>query len=351
MGIIVIGLSHRTAPVELRERFAVPEAEGPRLLEALRAAGWIQEGVVLSTCNRMELYAVVSNTSASSADAIKALKSFLEQRAGSGPLGEELYHLGEPESVRHLFKVACGLDSMLLGETEILGQLKAAYELAKDHQHTGALLNKAFQRAFNVAKQVRTETNIQRGSVSVASAAVEMAERIFNTLEGKHVMVIGAGDTGEKTARALKSRGASRLTVTNRSVERAQALAIELGGDAVPFDQWERVFAGIDIVISSTAARDYILDYSRLKALLKQRKAEPLLLIDIAVPRDIDPTVNTLDDVFLYNIDDLQAIADDHLRQRAEEVARCERIIQDRAAQLLDEQRRYLARAQAAQNS
>jgi glutamyl-tRNA reductase len=344
MGIVVIGLSHRTAPVDVRERFAVPESEASTLLENLRSQGMIKEGVVLSTCNRMELYAATQD---GTSEPIAPLKAFLEERAGAGPLGGKLYALGEPASLEHLFKVACGLDSMLLGETEILGQLKAAYETAKQHKHTAALLNKAFQRAFNVAKHVRTETNIQRGSVSVASAAVEMAERIFTSLGEKQVMVIGAGDTGEKTARALKSRGATGITVTNRSFDRAQALAAALGGNAVPLDRWEEVFATIDIVISSTAATDYVLDYPKLKSLLKHRKPEPLLLIDIAVPRDIDPAVNTIDDVFLYNIDDLQAIANDYLRQRQEEIARCERIIRERAAQLMEEQRKYLARTAA----
>src|SRR6185436_10099256 len=194
----------------------------------------------------------------------------------------------------------------VLGETEILGQLKQAYDLALKHRHTGGRLNKIFQRAFNVAKHIRTSTNIQRGSVSVGSAAVELAEKIFASLDDRHVMVIGAGDTSEKTARALLSRGARSIIVSNRSFERAEQLASELGGRAIRFDDWAREFAEIDIVISSTAAPHYVLDRTTLSPLMRLRKNKPLLLIDIAVPRDIEPEVNFLENVYLYNIDDLQ---------------------------------------------
>ncbi len=251
------------------------------------------------------------------------------------PLTNELYALGEPQSVQHLFKVACGLDSMVLGETEILGQLKKAYDLALQAGHTGSRLNKAFQRAFNVAKHIRTETNIQRGSVSVGSVAVELAEKIFSELRDRDVMIIGAGDTSEKTARALLSRGARSIVVSNRSHDKAVALAAELGGRAVQFDEWAKEFDNIDIVVSSTSAPHYILDRAKLEPLMKLRRNRPLLLIDIAVPRDIEPEVNFLENVFLYNIDDLQAIADDYLKLRKEEVARCEKIIREKAEALL----------------
>ena len=216
------------------------------------------------------------------------------------------------------------MDSMVLGETEILGQLKQAYELAFRHGHTGARLNKAFQRAFHVAKHIRTETNIQRGSVSVASVAVELAEKIFSSLSDREVLVIGAGETSEKTARALLSRGARSIIVANRSHDRAVALAGEFGGRAVQFDDWAGEFQKIDIAISSTSAPHHILDRARLEPLMKRASNVRCCLIDIAVPRDIDPEVNFLENVYLYNIDDLQAIADDTLKQRQEEIARCE---------------------------
>ena len=333
MSIVVVGLSHRTSPVELRERFAFAEARIPDALQKLRSNGLASEAVILSTCNRVELYIATPNEPTQT---ILDLKSFLAAvHAQPMPEGQEFYSLHEPHSVHHLFKVACGLDSMVLGETEILGQLKKAYDLALQSGHTGARLNKAFQRAFNVAKQVRTDTNIQRGSISVASVAVELAEKIFSTLEGHEVMVIGAGDTSEKTARALLSRGAKSIVVANRSFDRAEALAKDFGGRAVKFDDWSREFEKVDIAISSTAALHHILDRAKLEPLMKLRRNRPLLLIDIAVPRDIDPEVNHLDNVYLYNVDDLQTIANDYLGQRKEEIAKCEAIIEEKARPLL----------------
>lgn len=337
MSIVVVGLSHRSAPIALREQFAFAEGRVPAALGELREAGLATEGVVLSTCNRVELYIA---TPLPPERAFAELKRFLvAHHAYAGELGEELYTLAEPDSVRHLFKVAAGLDSMVIGETEIFGQLKKAYDLAFSHKHTGAALNKAFQRAFNVAKHIRTETNIQRGSVSVMSAAVELAEKIFTSLAEHDVLVIGAGETSEKTARALQSRGVRSITVTNRSPDRAAALAATLGGRTIPFEQWPEAFEHVDIAISSTAAPQPILDRARLEPLLRRRRNRPLLLIDIAVPRDIDPGVNALENVYLYNVDDLQSIADDYLKLRQEEVARCEQIIAEKAASLLGARR------------
>jgi glutamyl-tRNA reductase len=333
MPLVVIGLSHHSSPVTIRERFAFAEARVPATLQVLRDSRIAEEAVILSTCNRVEIYAV---TSLEPPAAFRSLREFLLNcHDYRDPITDEIYTLSEPQSVHHLFKVACGLDSMVLGETEILGQLKKAYDVALQSGHTGGRLNKAFQRAFNVAKHIRTETNIQRGSVSVGSVAVELAEKIFNRLGDRDVMVIGAGDTSEKTARALLSRGARRIIVTNRSYDKAVLLAQQLGGRALPFDEWTKEFQNIDIVISSTSAPHYILDRAKLEPVMKLRRNRPLLLIDIAVPRDIEPQVNFMENVFLYNIDDLQAIADDYLKQRQEEVARCEQIIREKAAALV----------------
>jgi glutamyl-tRNA reductase len=333
MPIVVIGLSHRSSPVELRERFAFAQTDVPSSLQLLKESGAAEEAVILSTCNRVEIYAVTSNDFREACDALK--KFMVTCHDYREPLTDELYAFNEPHSIQHLFKVACGLDSMVLGETEVLGQLKTAYDTALKHGHTGSRLNKAFQKAFNVAKQIRTETKIQRGSISVGSVAVELAEKIFTTLSDRNVLVIGAGDTSEKTARALLSRGARSIIVSNRSYDRALALAAELGGRAVLFDDWEKEFAKIDIVISSTAAPHHVLDRAKLEPLMKLRRNRPLLLIDIAVPRDIDPAVNFMESVFLYNIDDLQTIADDYLKQRKEEIAQCEQIIREKAEALL----------------
>ena len=332
MNVIVIGLSHHTSPVEIRERFAFADAKIPDALKSLRETGIAGEAVILSTCNRVEIYAA---TALEAAKAFAELKHFLKTtHAFEEPFDDKLYTLAEPQSLHHLFKVACGLDSMVLGETEILGQLKTAYKLAHQHKHTGPRLNKIFQRAFNVAKHIRTHTSIQRGSVSVASVAVELAEKIFSSLAEREVLVIGAGETSEKTARALLSRGAKSIIVANRSHERAQVLAKEFGGRAVHFDDWSAEFQKVDIIISSTSAPHHILDHAKLEPLMKARKHRPLLLIDIAVPRDIDPAVNFLENVYLYNIDDLQSIADDYLKQRKEEIVRCEKIISEKVKSL-----------------
>ncbi len=333
MPLIVIGLSHHSSPVTVRERFAFPDATIPAALEKLRQTGIVTEAVILSTCNRVEIYAA---TELAERQAMLELRQFLlDHHRYREPIQDEIYFHGEAESLEHLFKVACGLDSMVVGETEILGQLKKAYETALQHKQTGRHLNRAFQKAFNVAKQIRTETNIQRGSVSVGSVAVELARKIFSSLDQHQVMVLGAGETSEKTARALLSRGARSIIVSNRSHDRAVALARELDGRAVHFEDWAAEFAGIDIVISSTAAPHYILDRAKLEPLMKLRRNRSLLLIDIAVPRDIDPAVNFLENVYLYNIDDLQVIADDSLRQRQEEIARCAAIIRQKAASLM----------------
>jgi glutamyl-tRNA reductase len=333
MTLVVIGLSHHSSPVTVRERFAFAESALPGALQEMRTAGLAREAVILSTCNRVEIYAVSDSPEG---QAIAGLRQFLlDYHKFEGSLGGEIYGRAGRQGLEHLFKVACGLDSMVLGETEILGQLKKAYDTALRLKHTGALLNKSFQRAFNVAKQIRTETNIQRGSVSVGSVAVELAEKLFSSLAEHPVMVIGAGETSEKTARALLSRGARSIIVSNRSHDRAVELARELGGRAVSFDDWAHEFPHIDILISSTSAPHCILDRAKLEPVMKARKHRPLLLIDIAVPRDIDSSVNFLDNVYLYNIDDLQAIAGDHLRQRREEIARCEALIAQKAGAMM----------------
>jgi glutamyl-tRNA reductase len=333
MPFVVLGLSHHSAPVAVRERFAFAESMIQPVLGRLRAAGLAEEGVLLSTCNRVELYVATTQVGA---QAGSALREFLVKER-EYPLFEpnHLYVHQEQAAVEHLFRVASGLDSLVLGETEILGQLKRAYDLALRDGFTGKALNKAFQKAFSVAKQIRTDTQIQRGSTSVGSVAVELAEKVFDTLKRCEVMVIGAGDTSEKTARSLQSRGARSILVSNRSYDRAAALASELGGRAIHFDQWESEFARIDIVISSTSAPHYVLDVPKLERLLRVRPSRPLLLIDLAVPRDIDPAVERIENVYLYNVDDLQAIADESIRQRRDEIARCDEIIRERAQALL----------------
>ena len=338
MAFVILGLNHRSAAVAIRERFAYADTAIRPALDRLRQTGLVTEMALLSTCNRTELYAAGEGDTPQLCGALRHF--LLTDREVSnetllGPGSTNFYHHADAAAAEHLFRVASGLDSLVLGETEILGQLKQAYERALMGGFTGKILNKTFQRAFSVAKQVRTETNIQRGNTSVASVAVELAERIFDRLEHREVLVIGAGDTSEKTARALLSRGARSVLVSNRTYDRAVALAQELGGRALPFDQWETEFARVDIVISATGAPHFILTRSRLEQLHRRRGSRPLLLIDLAVPRDIDPDCEQLDDVFVYNVDHLQAVADEASRLRKDEIAVCEKIIRAKAHDLI----------------
>jgi glutamyl-tRNA reductase len=240
-----------------------------------------------------------------------------------------LYLHNTPLSVRHLFRVASGLDSLVLGETEILGQVKQAYSLASNHGATTTHLNKLFQHAFQIAKRVRSETRITRGATSVGAVAVELAGKIFGDLTGRRVLVLGAGETSERTARSLVSRGVRTVIVSNRTFERAARLADEIGGMAIHFDHWERAFPDVDILISSTSAPHYVLTVERLQPLLRQRAGRPLFVIDLAVPRDADPAINDLDGVFLYDMDSLQEIVCEAVEVRRAEVERCERMISE----------------------
>ncbi|MDP6794532.1 MAG: glutamyl-tRNA reductase [Verrucomicrobiota bacterium] len=334
MPIVVTGLSHHSSPVELRERFAFSNAQIAEAFYQLRKRGIVDEAVILSTCNRVEIYAASRDSNPALG---QALSRFICEFHGISEAPEDaLYTHHDPQSVDHLFHVACGIDSMVLGETEILGQLKLAYKLAHAEKATGPLLNKTFQKAFNVGKLVRSETQIQRGSISVSSVAVELAESIFDSLKAQQVLIIGAGDTSEKAARALRSRGTQNILVSNRSHDRAVALAAELDGRAVGYDTWEEEFQHVDIIISSTAAPHYILTRDKLDGLLRKRGHRPLLLVDIAVPRDIHPNCNQLENVYVYNIDDLQGIAGQYLEQRKAELELCQQLINAKRNELLD---------------
>ncbi|MES2571986.1 MAG: glutamyl-tRNA reductase, partial [Verrucomicrobiota bacterium] len=269
MQILCLGLSHHTAPVELREKFAFPEAElAGAALQLSRAPG-ISEAVIVSTCNRVELYVAVEDA----AGGFAAIDQFIAGRAGEASSGvaafpEAFFRFSSAQSLRHLFRVASGLESMVLGETEILGQVKKAYQAAQLGGATGRHLNKFFQRAFNVAKEVRTKTNITRGSVSVGSVAVELAEKIFGKLAHCHVMILGAGEMSELTAGALRARGVKTIFVANRSYDRAAALALSMGGKAVHFDQWQNEFHDVDILIGSTAAPHHVLTAEKLAPIM-----------------------------------------------------------------------------------
>ncbi|MEP7070814.1 MAG: glutamyl-tRNA reductase [Verrucomicrobiota bacterium] len=321
MNLFCFGLNHRTAPIEMRERFAGHGDTAQRLREAGAA-----ELMLLATCNRVEIYGASENSIASD----EIARSMRRHDSSLTPIElEGFYRHSDAECVRHLFRVASGMESMVVGETEILGQAKRAYEKAQACGDTGPLLHRLCQRAFRVAKQVRTRTQITRGSVSVGSVAVDLAEKIFGDLRKRRVLVLGAGEASEKTVRALAGRGVSDLRVSNRSPARAQELAAAVNGIAVPFANWLEQCREIDILISSTAADDYLLDPLLLTPLLSQRRDRPLFLIDIAVPRNIAPAVNDIDGVYLYDIDALQSIADEAVELRRQQFALAEAIIEE----------------------
>jgi glutamyl-tRNA reductase len=323
MDVFCLGLSHQTADVATRERFTFAEQEIAACSLELRSRPPLGEALILSTCNRVELYAASPDPAAGFA----SVEAFLGARVPFAS-NDFFYRRHGPDAIRHLFRVVSGLESMVLGETEILGQVKKAYSLAAGSGATSRHLNKLFQRAFNVAKEVRTRTNITRGPVSVGSAAVDLAEKIFGRLSTCRVMILGAGETSELTARALMSRGVHAIFVSNRSYDRAQHLAGETNGHAINFDQWHEQFDDIDILISSTSAPHLVVTPEKLARAMHRRGNRPLFVIDLAVPRDVDPAVNDLDGVYLYDIDALQGIAADSLAIRRQELSECERLIE-----------------------
>ena len=327
MHVVCLGLSHKTAPVELREKFAIGDLHlGEVAVELARAEG-IGEAVIVSTCNRVEYYVAAEDPGQDA----RVIADFITARTSLATDGFQQYR-GD-EGARHLFRVVSGLESMVIGETEILGQVKKAYLAAQTSGATSRTLNKLFQRAFNVAKEVRTHTSITRGAVSVGSAAVDLAEKIHGKLDHCNVMILGAGETAEMTAKALQLRGAKAVFVSNRTFERAAALAEALGGKAIHFDQWEKEFETLDILIGSTGAPHAVVTAEKLKPLMAHRKDRPLFCIDLAVPRDFDARVNDLDGVYLYDIDALQGIADESMQIRRQELAKCEQMIERHVAE------------------
>lgn len=331
MHIVVVGLSHHTAPVEIRERLAfAPTAMEPPLRQMLELPA-IAEALIVSTCNRVELYAASKEPDA----AVAALRRFLADFHGV-PLEEieqNLYDYQGEDVIRHLFRVASSLDSMIIGEPQILGQIKTAYGYAVEFGTAGLILNRFLHKAFSVAKRVRTETGIASSAVSVSFAAVELARKIFDRLDDKGVMIIGAGEMCELAARHFVSNGVSKVLVTNRTFERAEKLAAEFQGRAVPFEQFTDHLASVDIVLTSTGAPTFILGHKQMEEILRRRKNRPMFLIDIAVPRDVDPKVNDLDNIYLYDVDDLQGVVQANLKERQKEAHRAEAIIAEEIGQ------------------
>ena len=324
---LLAGINHRTAPVELREQLAIP---GERLAEATRsllAHPGVTEAMIVSTCNRVELLAAYR-------EAVPDMAAFFDAHfsVAAAELAPHLYQHRDSEAVRHLFRVASSLDSMVVGEPQILGQVKESYTVARALGAVRSQLDRLLQSAFSVAKKVRTETQIGSSSVSIASVAVDLSRKIFGSLEGKRVLLVGAGKMGELAARHLLQQGASSLLVSNRTEERAARLASNFKGQVLPFSELHARAGDADIVITSTGSQEFLFRREHGQQLLHRRKGRPMFFIDIAVPRDVDPEMNRVDGVFLYDIDDLQSVAASHMADRSREATSAERIIAEEVA-------------------
>ena len=325
MHIVSLGLNHQTAPVETRERLAFKSEALPAALQQLKEEAGLSEGLILSTCNRVELCGISHDLDQCREKLINFLARY--HQIPSETFADKLYFHTDSDAIRHGFRVASSLDSMVVGEPQILGQLKDAFFIASESSSTGLILNRFMHRSFFIAKEVRTRTKIASCAVSVSFAAVELAKKIFGDLKGMKVMLIGAGEMCELAARHFVNQGVEQVLVTNRTFGRAQELAGEFSGIAIPFEKFRQELDQVDIVLSSTGSPDYLIGPAELSQALKKRRNRPIFLIDIAVPRDIDPKVNELDNIYLYDVDDLQEVVTENLDQRQQEAQRAEVLV------------------------
>jgi glutamyl-tRNA reductase len=326
MHIVVVGLNYRTAPVEVRERFTFAEKDLPRALEQLKLIKSVLEGVIVATCNRTEIYVVVDRLHMCG----YFIRSFMEQWFGipRDQFTQHLYIYEDEQAIRHLFRVTCGLDSMVIGETQILGQVKNAFLQAQSQKITATWFNMLFKQVVTLGKRAHSETSIGESAVSVSYAAVELGKRIFGMFTDKKVLILGAGKMSELTVKHLYSGGAAEVIVANRTLSRAEDLASKFHGTPCTIEEGMKRLADVDIVISSTGAQGYILDRERVEASMRRRQSRPLFMIDIAVPRDLDPAIGELQNVFLYDIDDLEGIVESNLEMRRTEAAKIEHMIE-----------------------
>ncbi len=333
MKVFLLGLSHHTAPVEVRERVAFPDSSLGEALEALRRESGAEEALILSTCNRVELMATLPEGTDE-----RALASFLAAHRGLSLdwLDPYLYRYEDERAIRHLFRVAASLDSMVLGEPQVLGQLKAAYAAARECGALGGFLDTVLTRAFAVAKRVRSETEIGRSAVSVSYAAVELARRIFGQLCEKRVLLVGAGKMSELAARHLQRAGCSKVFVTNRTRARADELAEQIAGTVLDYETYGSRLHEMDIVLTSSGASEYVITREQMTKALEKRRHRPVFLIDIAVPRNIDPKVNELEGAFLYDIDDLGRAIDENRKAREREAGQAEQMIEAEVSRLIE---------------
>ncbi len=325
--LLLLGLNHRTAPVEVREKFALEKKDRHPLELLKNEVPQANEAYFLSTCNRVEFLLVTTAPE----ETLSRLKGLLSRETGLPREAFEphLYLLRDLEAVRHIFRVASGLDSLVLGEPQILGQVKEAYREAVEHRTTGPILNRLLHRTFSVAKRVRTETGIGSYAVSVSYAAVELAKKIFGSLKGKVALLVGAGEMAELAAQHLLAAGVERMLVANRTLSRAIELAERFRGEAYGLEELSECLLRTDIVISSTGAPGYVITREMVKPLLRKRRLRPLFFIDIAVPRDVEPAVNELENVYVFDIDDLKQVVEENLDRRRREALRAERIIEE----------------------
>jgi glutamyl-tRNA reductase len=333
MHLIVVGLSHKTAPVEIREKLAVPESRLGEALTRLCSYPGIREGLLLSTCNRVEVYSVVDEIE-TGYGRIQEFLADTHLSLSSEQLTPHLYwHTGD-RAIAHLFRVAASLDSMIIGESQILGQLKDAFEVALSHKTTGVIMNKVVKKAISVAKRVRTETKISEMAVSVSYAAVELAKKIFSNLREKTVLLVGAGEMAKLAARHLIAQGVQHVRITTRTPQHAVELAAKFGGMPVPFDQFKEDMAYADIVLVSTGAAHYLVGAEDVHRAVKERMNRPMFLIDISVPRNIDPAVRHVDNAFLFDIDDLKHRVEQNRAERVQEAEKAERMVLDEVGML-----------------
>jgi glutamyl-tRNA reductase len=325
--IVNIGMNHETAPVELRECLAKEPENTSLALTSMRELQSIKEGMFLSTCNRVEALCTTENPN----DARQSIVALMSQIGGISEhnFSSNLYTFEDMEAVKHIFRVASSLDSMAMGEPQILGQIKDAYFQATREKTSGVILNRLMHKAFHVAKRVRTETGISDSAISISYAAVELAKKIFHDLSGKKVLLIGAGEMAELAARHLLSNGVESLTVANRTFDRAVQVAESFHGNAVSFEEIGSQLLEVDIVITSTASPDYVISHDQVKGSLRKRRNRPLFFIDIAVPRDVEPRVNDLENIYLYDIDDLKGVIKVNVARREQEAVKAERIVQE----------------------
>jgi glutamyl-tRNA reductase len=335
--LFLLGVSHRTAPVDLRERLDFSSGDVGAAVEALATRSSAAESVVLSTCNRSEIYVASSDPLRARDEIVQFLAEY--HRLPPETFAPHLFSCDDARAATHLFRVAAGLDSLVVGEPQILGQVKDAFATASAHRCTGPILSKLFHWSFNVGKRVRSETALGEGAVSISFAAVSLARKIFGRLGGRRVLVVGAGEISTLTAQHLRAHGVGEIAITSRTAAHAEALAASVGGHALPWDGLTAALAAADIVVTATGSQRPILTRTQVETATGRRRRDPLFIIDVAVPRDVEPAVGDIEQVFLYNVDDLQTVVQENLSRRGAEIERAEAIVADEVAKFAAWQR------------